>query len=97
MPPVTSSVFGPKVFLYLIIKLVATPEGLSVTDIDLFANTIAQTVELGALWDRYGSNGRLSGTIEGSRLTGFLHCSQNYAFVQNYVNNGNLPGKSAAS
>ena len=42
-------------------------------------------------------NGRLSGTIEGSRLTGKIHCSQNYAHLQNYVNNGNLPGRSAAT
>ena len=39
-------------------------------------------------------NGRLSGTIEGS---GLIHCSQNYAHVQNYANNGNLPGMSAAT
>ena len=43
------------------------------------------------------ANGRLSGTIEGSRLTGYIHCSQNCAQVQNYVNNGNLPGMSAAT
>ena len=42
-------------------------------------------------------SGRLLGRLVAADLPGKIHCSRSCAHVQNYVNNGHLPGKSAAT
>ena len=43
------------------------------------------------------NNGRLLGCLVAADLPGKFHCSRSSAHAQNTVNNGNLPGKSAAT
>ena len=43
------------------------------------------------------SNKRLLGRLVAADLQGKINCSRYIAQAQNYVNNGNLPGKSAAT
>ena len=43
------------------------------------------------------NNGRLLGRLVAADLPGKIHCSLSCAQAQNYVKNGNLPGKSAAT
>ena len=44
-----------------------------------------------------GINGRLLGLFVAADLPGKIHCSRSCAHAQNFVNNGNLPGNSAAT
>ena len=43
------------------------------------------------------SKGRFLRRLAAADLPGKIHCSRSCAHAQNYVNNGNLPGKSAAT
>ena len=42
-------------------------------------------------------NGRLLGRLVAADLPGKIQCSRSCAHAQNNINNGNLPGKSAAT